>query len=275
MDDTVALPDGRRAQWWLGGADDGPLVAFLHGCPDTRHAAMTGDRAARDVGVRLLAVNRPGYGSSDVHPSTQTSVAADLMAAADLVGATTLAVLGMSIGGSYALTAAAAHPDRVRALGLVATQFGRSEPGTLDEVMERMRPEFAQWVASIAPDDPDDAALAVRWRAALPPQDAALLAALPDHDVAASAREALARPDGYLRDAALAFRDWDGRPEDVACPAHLWYGELDTAAPPAEGELLARRLQASSLVVRPGTTHLATLVNHWPDILATLRSHLD
>jgi pimeloyl-ACP methyl ester carboxylesterase len=273
--DTIELPDGRRAQWWLGGADAGPLVAFLHGCPDTRRAAMTGHDAAREVGVRLLAVNRPGYGSSDPHESTQTSVADDLMSVADAVGADRLALLGMSIGGSYAVTAAAAHPDRVRVLGLVATQFGRSEPGSVREVVERLRPEFAAWVAGVAPDDPDDAALAERWRGGLPPPDAALLARVPDRDVAAAAREALAQHDGYLRDAALAFRDWDRRPEDVGCPTHLWYGELDTATPLAEGEELARRIPGARLVVRPGTTHLSTLMAHWQDVLATLRPHLD
>jgi len=275
VDDTIALPGGRRAQWWLGGADAGPLVAFLHGCPDTRRAAMTGDRAAREVGVRLLAVNRPGYGASGLHDSTQTTVAADLMAVADHVGAETMALLGMSIGGSYAVTAAVAHPDRVRALGLVSTQFGRHEPGSVADVVERFRPEYAEWVAGIAPEDPDDAALATRWRAALPPPDAALLATLPDPDVAAAAREALAQHDGYLRDAALAFRDWDRTPEEVTCPTHLWYGELDTAAPLAEGEELAGRIPGSCLVVRPGTTHLCTLLVHWQDILEVLSRHLD
>lgn len=255
MGDTIELPDGRRAQWWLGGADAGPLVAFLHGCPDTRHAAMTGHEAARAVGVRLLAVNRPGYGRSDVHESTQTSVAADLMAVADAVGADTLALLGMSIGGSYAVTAAAAHDNRVRALGLVATQFDRHEPGSVADVVARFRPGYEEWVAGIDPGDPDDAALAERWRSGLPPPDAALLAELPDHALAASVREALAQHDGYLRDAALAFRDWERRPEEVGCPTHLWYGELDTAAPPAEGELLASRIPGSRLVVarRPPT----------------------
>lgn len=275
MGDTVRLPGGRRAQYWSGGADDGPLVVFLHGCPDTRRAAMTGHEAARAAGVRLLAVNRPGYGTSEVHESTQSSVADDLMCVAGHVGADEVALLGMSIGGSYAVTAAARHPGRVRALGLVATQFGRSEPGSVADVVTRFRPDFERYAADVAPHDPDDAALAARWRGALPPDDAALLTALPDAEVAAAAREALAQHDGYLRDAALAFRDWDAAPEDVACPTHLWYGELDTAAPLVEGEELARRIPGARLVVRPETTHLATLLRHWHDILATLRPHLD
>ncbi len=163
----------------------------------------------------------------------------------------------------------------MRALGLVATQFGRREPGSVAEVVERFRPEFAEWVRSVDPDDPDDSALAERWRSGLPHPDAALLAALTDHAVAAAAREALAQHDGYLRDAALAFRDWDRRPDEVTCPTHLWYGELDTATPLAEGEELAQQIPGSRLVVRPGTTHLCTLVTHWHDILATLRPHLD
>ena len=60
---VTALPDGRSAQYWLGGSDSGPAVLFFHGCPDTRWAARTGDAPARAVGVRLLCVNRQGYGA--------------------------------------------------------------------------------------------------------------------------------------------------------------------------------------------------------------------
>ncbi len=73
--DLVTLPDGRRAQVWLGGTDEGPLVLFFHGCPDTRHAAMTGHEAVVAAGVQILCVNRPGYGASDPHDATQSTVA--------------------------------------------------------------------------------------------------------------------------------------------------------------------------------------------------------
>ena len=62
--DTVELAGHRVAQLWLGGADTGPVVLFFHGCPDTRWAARSGEDAAREAGVRLLCVNRPGYGAS-------------------------------------------------------------------------------------------------------------------------------------------------------------------------------------------------------------------
>lgn len=275
MDEVVELPDGRRAELWLGGAARGPLVVFAHGCPDTRHAAMTGHDAAVDAGLRLLAVNRPGYGRSDPDETSQSSVADDMVAVADLLGVERFGLLGMSVGGSYAVTCAARHPDRVAVLGLVATQWRTSAgPGTVGEAVEAARPEFERWVEGVDPDDPDDSALASRWRGGLPAPDAALLDEVGDREVAASVREALGNHEGYLRDAALAFRPWDHAPEEVAAPTYLWLGELDESAPPADGRDLGARIPGATVTVRP-TTHLATLLAHWPDTLTTLRPHLD
>ena len=50
-----------------------------------------------------------------------------------------------------------------------------------------------------------------------------------------------------------------------------WFGELDDrSGADAAADLLAG-LGDVAVVVRPRTTHLATLVAHWPDVLATLR----
>ena len=272
----ASLPDGRSAQYWLGGAGSGPGVLFFHGCPDTRHAAMSGQGAAVRSGLRLVAVNRPGYGVSDVHESGQASVADDAVAIADLLGIDGFAVLGMSIGGPYALACAARHADRVRAAAVVAApseeeSMRRATGGTVADAMERARPEFEAFVANVAPDDTDDAALASRWRSMLPEGDALWLSRLADTDVAASVREALAQYDGFLRDAAVTFRPWAFRVEDVRCPTTLWYGERDTKAPPANGEELAARLPHAILRLRD-TTHLTTLLAGWDEILSSVRA---
>jgi pimeloyl-ACP methyl ester carboxylesterase len=78
--------------------------------------------------VRLVAVNRPGYGSSGSHESGQVSVADDTVAVADVLGIEQFAVLGMSVGGIYAIACAALHPDRVTAMGLTAS------PGIIPEM---------------------------------------------------------------------------------------------------------------------------------------------
>ena len=158
----------------------------------------------------------------------------------------------MSVGGAYAAALAARHPDRVAALALVAApRETRTAMGPLDAEVERARPEFTQWAAGVNVADPDDTALAARWLGSQPPDDAALLAAaLSTADVAASAREALACPDGYLRDAALLFSDWGFDLSDVRCPTHLWYGAHDDRNPPATGRWWADRVTGADATAR-------------------------
>lgn len=221
------------------------------------------------------------------------SVADDIATIADLLEIERFAVLGMSLGGPYALTCAALHPDRVMAVGVVAgpavipeldPPFHRDDLSdaqrsfftglaemSVSEAVEVLRPEFEGYVASMAPDDEDDDALASRYIGALAPQDARLVATLPTADVAAEIREALASTDGYLRDAAATFRSWPVRPEQVRCPTWLWYGGQDANASVRHGRWLADHIPRARLVVRPEATHLATLLEHWEDILTTLR----
>jgi pimeloyl-ACP methyl ester carboxylesterase len=273
--EECALPDGRRVQLWAGGSEDGPAVLVCHGTPDTRWVAHTGERAALDTGVRLVCLNRPGYGSSTPHASTTRSVADDSIAVLDALAIDRVALLGMSVGGMYAAALAARHPDRVAALAIVAAPSEtRTATGSVEDAIEAARPEFEAWAASVEVADPDDHALATRWLGALPPADAALLGRLPTSTVATSAREALACHDGYLRDAALLMGDWAFEPSAIRCPTHLWFGTEDDRNPPATGQWWADRLVGARLDVTP-TTHLATLLANWPSILATLRASLD
>ena len=266
--------DGRALHGWVGGDPAGPLVAVLHGCPDTRHVAMTGDAAAVAAGVRLVCVNRPGYGGSTPHASSHGSVADDLADVAAELGHDRFAVLGMSVGSAYAVACAARHPDRVTALGLVATQPPGERTETVAALVEEFRPEFLAWRGSVGPDDPDDESLAQRWIQMLPPGDASLVAALGPAAVAASVREALASPEGYLRDAALLWRPWAHGPAEVRCPVRAWFGEDDERSGVDAAAGLLAGFADLEVVVRPRTSHLATLVAHWPEVLTTLRDQL-
>jgi len=267
----VALPDGRRLQVWQGGPVDGRPVLFLPGCPDSRLVARSGTDAAHRLGVRLVAVNRPGYGRSDPYPSDHLKVADDLVHLADRLGARRFALVGMSVGGPYALACAARHPDRVTAVGVVAAPAMHAAPDApghplVGVPIALVRKDFLEYVRRMAPDDPDDAALARRYLDALDPYDAAVVAALPVPDVANGVREALSRPDGYLRDAAVTFRPWQFRLDEIRCPVRLWYGEYDANV--HNGRWLAGRVPGAELTILDGVGHLGALLGHWDEILA-------
>jgi pimeloyl-ACP methyl ester carboxylesterase len=292
---VTTLPDGRAVEYSEVGERDGLPVLFFHGTPDTRRASWSGRAAARAAGVRLVAVNRPGYGlSTPTTPSCRQAVQ-DAVDLADLLGIGELAVLGMSVGGMYALACAALHPDRVHRAAVVAAPgeaprmdppwprddldadgqhlFIRLASGSVAENLALVTPDFSAYRARVDPGDPDDEALAQRWLSPLPEQDRALLLRDPDADHAAAAREAVGEPAGYLADAALVFRPWEFRVEEVACPVSLWYGEHDANAPVRNGRWLQHTLPRATLHELPGVGHLGSLLTGWPAILDDLAGH--
>jgi pimeloyl-ACP methyl ester carboxylesterase len=301
-EDELRLRDGRLVSLWDGGDPGGPAVVFFHGCPDSRRAAMPAHETAAELGVRLVAASRPGYSRSELpgEPGRPVSgrehleVADDTAELMDLLGVDEFAVLGMSVGGPYAVATAARYADRVRAAGVVEApadlpglrppvhRDGLDEGGqaffaslaaaSAVDAVELMRAEFEAYVAGIDPGDPDDAAVARRWTATLPATDAALVAPRGDAEVARAAREAIGRSIGYLRDAAVSFRGWEFDPREVRCPVHAWYGTGDDTYSTRNGEWYAETLGAS-YVELAGASHLGALLEHWPEILTALSAN--
>jgi len=261
MDRELALPDGRNVSVWDGGDPDGEPVVFFHGCPDSRRAAHSGDEAARRAGVRLVAASRPGYSATDV-PGPLTgaehlAVADDTVTLAGLLGIDAFAVLGMSVGGPYALATAARHPERITAAGVV--EAPAEVPRLVPPVhRDGLTPDQQAYYRSLAGLDAGRAGEQMR------PEFEAWVTALDERD-----EEAVGCSDGYLRDAAISFRAWPFSVEDVRCPVFAWYGDGDDQYSIRNGQWIAEHTGAR-LVVREGNGHLATLVEHWDDMLVTL-----
>ena len=119
MEDTIQVADGRRVAFAGFGAREGTAVLWCHGGPGSRLAPAPFHDAANEAGLRLVGIDRPGYGSSTVLPGP--SVAGwvpDALAVADHLGIDRFVTVGVSTGGAYALAVAALVPARV--IGVVA-----------------------------------------------------------------------------------------------------------------------------------------------------------
>ena len=112
---VVQLERGRRVGIADFGPDDGDAVLWCHGGPGSRlEPTYVAERAAR-LGLRLIGIDRPGYGNSDPQPGrTIGGWVSDALAVADHLGVATFFTIGLSTGGAYALALAALAPDRVR-----------------------------------------------------------------------------------------------------------------------------------------------------------------
>ena len=61
----IILPDGRRLGFAEYGIRAGIPIFYFHGCPGSRLDALLVEPVAKRFGVRLIALDRPGFGISD------------------------------------------------------------------------------------------------------------------------------------------------------------------------------------------------------------------
>jgi pimeloyl-ACP methyl ester carboxylesterase len=118
MNDSLTLvrPDGRTVGFADYGPPTGLPVIDCHGGPGSRLSARAAVAEAAPAGIRMVGIDRPGYGLSTPWPGrTIAGWVPDALAVADALDIDRFAVVGSSTGGSYAMALAALVPERVTA----------------------------------------------------------------------------------------------------------------------------------------------------------------
>jgi pimeloyl-ACP methyl ester carboxylesterase len=89
------------------------------------------DAPARERELRMIGIDRPGYGNAPAEPNRSLrSVAEATAALMDDRGVDRFAVVGVSGGGPYALACGAFLPDRVVAVGQAPAVPGSTRRST-------------------------------------------------------------------------------------------------------------------------------------------------
>lgn len=118
LDRTISLSSGRTVGYADHGHPGGTAVIWCHGGPGSRLEPAYVVPAAVDAGLRIVGIDRPGYGLSDPEPGrTIGGWVPEALAVADHLGIDRFVTVGISTGGAYALAVAALAPERV--LGVV------------------------------------------------------------------------------------------------------------------------------------------------------------
>jgi len=120
VDGEVRLRDGRTLSYAEWGDPSGVPVLLFHGSPASR-LFCPDPAATAAAGVRLVTIDRPGYGRSDHQPGrTILDWPTDVEQLAESLGLSRLPVVAHSSGGPYALACAVRLPDRVTRIALVS-----------------------------------------------------------------------------------------------------------------------------------------------------------
>jgi pimeloyl-ACP methyl ester carboxylesterase len=279
------LADDRDLAWRDFGASDGTPVVALHGSPGSHSNFAPVADAAAAGGVRLIAVDRPGYGHSTFDPRrTYKTFAADIGALADHCSLEQFGVIGWSSGGPNAASCARYLGNRVSACAIVSgpapPESRVSSEGTmglnriakrLEVLAPRLTSPLFQAALRQGRRNPERA---ITWMLGhLPPCDARVIER---PDIRAHYLADIARPvsstagRAAVQDICMEARPWGFDLAEIERPVHVWQGDADGTVTLPNGTYQARVILNASLHEMPGEGHWL-LYTHFDDILRALR----
>ena len=277
----VTLPEGRILGYREFGDPAGVPVIALHGTPGSRLKFADCNEVAARLGLRLISVDRWGYGLTSLPPpgATLAGFGADMVVLADALGIGRCLVTGVSGGGPFAVAAAAALGARVIATGLV------SPIGVIDRETKlsafhgacfRVMPYFPGTIGAlfqlyriglhIAPN------AAMRLALSLAPkvdQQAIADDGIRKRLIATFAGGLAGGVKGPVCDLALFVAPWNFDPGAITAPLRIWIGSADRNVPQDGVRRLAAALSTSELVTLPGEGHL-WIARHGDDVMSWL-----
>ncbi len=282
----LRLADGRTLACLELGDPSGVPVLYFHGYPGSRLEARTAAAAAARLGVRLLAVDRPGFGQSTFQPGRRIGGwATDIGALADQLALPRFSIIGVSGGGPYALACAARLAQRLHRVALVCPLSPLRLEGGKDGMLAQDRlmlglaahaPPLARGVVHLlARWMRQDADRYVKFMIAGMVSPDRELFADPDYRalVQQSTAEALRQGGrGAAWELTLIARPWDFQLREVRMPVSLWQGLADQILPAAMARRLAAALPECNTHYFPGEGHLSLVVRHIGKVLADLKT---
>jgi pimeloyl-ACP methyl ester carboxylesterase len=282
---TLQLPDGRTLGFAEYGSPEGQVLVYCQGFPSSRLEAAALAAHAAEAHVRVLSLDRPGFGRSSFHEGRSLlDWPHDLVAVTEHLGIERFAVVGASGGAPYALACAQQIPARLLSCGMVSgiapVALGTIDTNWQDRLVVflvrrtpwLLPPLFGAMARSFRDEKHARAAMSKTMRRMGPPDREAL----PAHDLvdvlAASARETYRQGGrGAVYEARLYARDWGYRLEDVTFqPLYLWHGARDTYAPIGRARAVAGKLATCQATYYPDEGHFSTLLNHQSEFFAAL-----
>ncbi len=283
LDRTVTLRDGRRLGYREQGRADGRAVLFFHGLGTSRVICPTDEALAERLGIRLIAVDRPGIGLSDrLRGRRLLDFPDDIADLARTLEIDSLAIVGWSGGGPYAAACAFRLPELVRAVALVGSPAPLSGIGRAAHLRRFHRTAAlsagrAPWMIRLAlwhwgrPQRRDAEMFFDRSLAEMCHADRRVLSepAVRRQMIDNSAELYRQGGRGMYDEAVILARPWGFDLREIRVPMRIWHGEQDDTVPAAMARHIAQSVPGSQATFYPDEGH-HLLYSRWPEILAGL-----
>ncbi|MGV3016648.1 alpha/beta fold hydrolase [Rothia sp. 88186D007BW] len=275
----------RRIAWHEFGQTNSPVATALycHGTPGSGYEALFLDGAAKELGIRIIAPDRPGLGQSDpvAHRRVSTWAEEDAAALLEHLGLGQISVIGFSGGGPYAMSLAALYPHKVDQLILLAPFTHHSLWSTrIGLSLTPLRVHLACLISSVIPKGLLDRATAAVCAPLSPVSPLAAALGQKVQGRTAAYRMAVSHDyalpssidiEGGVQDEHAIQGDWGFSESTVKTPVHVWIGGSDRVVKPARARNLGLRLGAQ-IHELPRDGHFSLLMSCAGSFLAPVLS---
>ncbi len=283
---TARLSDGRQLGFVEHGDPAGMPVFFCHDLFGNRNLRHPDDSILKRLGLRLIGIDRPGYGLSARKVGRDILAgAADMDALFRAMELDRCAVLGYSAGAPFALAFAHRYPQRVSRCAVVASlppldqtqSYGVIHPmyGRLMQLARGndmlFRLLLRGWFFFDGQRGPDQ--FIRDFGATLSQVDRHALSQLPLFNLRRDIWDEIRQQgsDGLADDLAALTNSWGFHLQSLRPPVDVWWGEADVFSLPVVGKRMAELIPKATLRLEPQAGHLI-LFSHWEAILRQLIS---
>jgi pimeloyl-ACP methyl ester carboxylesterase len=284
-DQTMQLPDGRTLAFAEYGSAEGNVLVACQGYPGSRLEAVAFSTHAAQAHVRVISLDRPGFGRSSFQDHRSfLDWPTDLLALMERLRVDRFAIVGVSGGAPYALACAYRIPERLISCGVVSG-IGPLKLGTAGMSRQNrlvlflahrapwlLRPLLNVNARAFRDEQHASKAMPKAMKSMLKPDREALVASGLVDSFAADISETYRQgTQGAVYEGQLYGRDWGFKLENIAFqPLYLWHGDLDTNVPIGMARAIAAKLRGCTATYYPDEGHLSTLLNHQPEFFAAL-----
>lgn len=291
--ETMKLSDGRTLAYLDTGDPEGRPVFYFHGGPGSRLQGHFFEDLNRQLGVRMIAPDRPGYGLSDFQENrTYLDWPDDVGELADHLGIDQFAVLGWSSGGPHVAAVAHGIPDRIAVAAIVAGEGPYASNDFPQKVWSGETfsgsgaNKFFIWSANNAPWLMR--ALMRVMRVVTFSDPASMVENSDDAFLSAKDRHFFSRPEfstdmvealrqgvkGWAREFTIERIDWHFELEDIRTPPVLvFHGEEDAGVDPEIAKYNCMRIPSCDApTIYPGEGHSVVYYRYEDIIQAVLEA---
>lgn len=278
-DHVIKLRDGRNLGYAEYGDPKGKPLFHFHGWPSCRLFALETDKEAKKLGVRVISIDRPGFGLSDFQENrTLMDWPGDVLELADKLEIKKFAVMGVSGGGPYAAVCAYKIPERLTKVGIVVGLAPPDVKGNLEGMAFLNKLGWANYAR--VPGLKRFSTILVYLTSLLPPafthlnfwakEDKQLISKDFEKFIKRSLKECFRQGlDGPCLDLKLYTEDWGFDIGKIKADVRLFYGDVDKNVSLNMGKYFAKQIKGSQLTIYKGEGHFCRM-NHEEEILRKL-----